>query len=246
MKLYDQAVDLQLKLEAAQSADSGIELVTKADHLVEALDNATGYLTGLLRLRSRLSLTEALTIDAKASAAAVSAFRAGLSRYGPKAFQQQPATKLIEVARDQRTRAARWAGARWRSIFEGYQQLLEQTQPGRLFGGTRQRFAAERIATKLLMLQRQDPIADEDKIIAELCDGDSSASWLERVKSLGDDLARALQSLEDERASLASEVQEALELATSEDGLPLTEVTASLLDALHAAGVDGDLVVRRR
>jgi hypothetical protein len=246
MSLYDQAVDLQLKLEAAQSADSGIELVTKADHLVEALDDATGYLTGISRLQSRLSLTESPRIDGKASAAAVSAFRAGLSRYGPKAFQQQPATKLIEVARDQRARAARWAGARWRDLFEGYQSLLGQTQPGQLFGGSNHRFAAERRATKLSMLQRQDPIADEDKVIAELCDGDASASWLERVKSLGDDLARALQSLEDERASLTPEVQKALDLATSDEGLPLTAVTASLLDALRVAGVDDDLVVRRR
>ncbi|OBG64728.1 hypothetical protein [Mycobacterium sp. E3339] len=246
MSLYDGAVDLQLKLEAAQSADSGIELVTKADHLVEALDTATGYLTGVSRLQSRLSLTEVPTIDAKASAAALNAFRAGLSRYGPKAFQQQPATKLIDVAGDQRTRAARWASARWRTLFEGYQTLVEQTQPGRLVGDSRQRFAAERTARKLVMLQRQDPIADEDKIIAELCDGDANVSWLEQIKSLGDDLARALHALETEHTSLTPEVQEALTLAASDDGLPLAFLTAGLLEALRAAGVDGDLVVRRR
>jgi hypothetical protein len=246
MSLYDQAVDLQLKLEAAQSADSGIELVTKADHLVEALDNATGYLTGIARLQSHLSVTESPPIDGKASAAAISAFRAGLARYGPRAFQQQPATKLTDVARDQRTRAVRWAVSRWRGVFDPYQSLMEQAQPGQLLGASKHRFTAERKARKLVMLARQDPIVNEETVIAELCDGDVNASWLERVKLLGDELAGALRSLKDERAALTTEVQKALDMATSEDGLPLAEVTANLLEAMRAAGVNDDLVVRRR
>lgn len=246
MSLYDHAVDLQLKLEAAQSADSGLELVAKADHLVEALDTATGYLTGIARLQSRLSLNDPPPIDGKASAAAISAFRAGLSRYGPKALQQQPAAKLTDVARDQRARAVRWAGARWRGIFDTYQSLVERAQPGQLLGASKHRFTAERTARKLVMLARQDPISDEDTVIAELCDGNANASWLERVELLGDELSGALQSLEDERAALTPEVQKALDMATSDEGLPLAEVATSLLDALRAVGVDDDLVVRRR
>jgi hypothetical protein len=246
MSLYDQAVDLQLKLDAAQSADSGLELVTKADHVVEALDTATEYLAGISRLQSHLSLTERPPIDAKASAQAITAFRAGLSRYGPRAFQQQPAAKLIDIAKEQRARTARWALARWKAIFGQYQPLMDQAQPGQLLGASQHRFIAERKARKLTMLARQDPVADESTVIAELCDGDADASWPQCVNVLGEELAAALQSLQDEHTALTTEVQKALDAATTEAGLSLGEVTASLLDALRAAGVDDDLVVRRR
>jgi hypothetical protein len=246
MSLYDQSVELQLKLEATQSADSSLELVAKAQHFVDAIDSVSDYLTGVAKFRSRLSITDLPPIDAKATSTAVSAFRAGLSRYGPKAFQQQPAAKLIEVAREQRARSMRWATARWRGTFDMYQSLLEEAQSGRLLGGSTHRYAAERRAAKMSMLQRQDPVADELKVIAELCEGDASASWLERLKKLGDELARALQAIKDERATLKPEVQKALESASSEDGLSLADVTPSLLEGLRAAGVDADLVVRRR
>ncbi len=246
MSLYDQSVDLQLKLEATQSADSSLDLVAKANHFVDAIDGVSDYLTGVAKFRPRLSITDLPPIDAKATSAAVNAFRAGLSRYGPKAFQQQPAAKLIEIAKEQRARSMRWAAARWRGIFDGYQSLLEDAKPDRLLGGSTHRYTAERRATKLLMLQRQDPIADEHKVIAELCEGDASASWLERLKKLGDELTRALQALKDERAALTPDVQKALETASSEGGLSLADVTPSLLDGLRAAGVDDDLVVRRR
>jgi hypothetical protein len=140
----------------------------------------------------------------------------------------------------------RWAAARWRGIFEVYQSLLEDAKPDRLLGGSTHRYKAEGRAAKLSMLQRQDPIADEPRVIAELCEGDASGSWLERLKELGDELTRALQALKDERAALTPEVQKALGSASSEDGLSLADVTPSLLAGLHAAGVDDDLVVRRR
>jgi len=246
MSLYDQSVELQLKLEATQSADAGLDLVAKAEHFVEAIDGVSDYLTGVARFRSRLSITELPSIDPKAALAAVTAFRAGLSRYGPKALQQQPAAKLVEVAKEQRARSTRWVGARWRAVFDVYQSLLAEAQPDRLLGRSTHRFSAEGRAAKMSMLQRQDPVANELSVITALCDGDESARWLERLTKLGDELARALQAVKDERAALTPEVQKALESASSEDGLPLADVTAALLQGLHAAGVDDDLVVRRR
>jgi hypothetical protein len=246
MRLYDQCVELQLKLEASQSADSSLELIAAANRFVEAIDGASDYLTGVAKFRSRLSITDLPPIDAKANSAAVSAFRAGLSRYGPRAFQQQPAAKLVEVAKEQRARSMRWATARWRGTFDAYQSLLEEAQSGQLLSGSKHRYTAEGRATKMSMLQRQDPVADELKVITELCEGDASTSWLERLKKLGDELTRALQAVKDERAALTPEVQKALESASSEDGLSLADVTPSLLAGLHAAGVDDDLVVRRR
>ena len=247
MSLYDQAVEMQLKLEAAQSADSG----PRTRH--QSRSSRRGA-----RQRNRVShrhLATAVTFVPRPSrrrstvrpaSAAVSAFRAGLSRYGPKAFQQQPATKLIEVARDQRVRAARWAGARWRGLFEGYQSLLEQTQPGQLLGGSNHRLAAERRATKLSMLQRQDPIADEDKVIADLCEGmqahhgsSGSSCWVMNW------LAHSSPSRTNARHSHQRYRRPSKWLHLMVDYL-CAEVTTSLLDALRAAGVDDDLVVRRR
>jgi hypothetical protein len=246
MSLYDQSVELQLKLEATQSADSSLDLVATADRFVDAMDAATDYLSGTARFRARLSITELPPIDAKATSAAISAFRAGLSRYGLKAVQQQPATKLTSVAKDQTVRSTRWAAARWQGVFEVYQSLLEEAQCGRLLGGSTHRFAAEGRAAKMTHLQRQDPVAHEVTVITELCQGDASASWLERLRQLGDELARALQAVKDERAALTPEVQKALESASSEDGLSLADVSPTLLEGLRAAGVDDDLVVRRR
>lgn len=246
MSLYDQSVELQLRLEATQSADSSLDLIAAADRFVNAMDEVSAYLRGTARFRARVSITEFPAIDAKATSAAISAFRAGLSRYGLKAVQQQPAAKLTAVAKEQRARSTRWATARWRGVFEVYQPLLEEAQSGRLLGGSTHRYAAEGRAAKMALLQRQDPIADEDKVIAELCQGDATASWLERLHQLGHELAHALQAVKDERAALTPEVQQALESASSEDGLSLADVSPALLEGLRAAGVDGDLVVRRR
>ncbi|WP_137146491.1 hypothetical protein [Mycolicibacterium sp. CR10] len=246
MSLYDQSVELQLRLEATQSADSSLDLVAAADRFVDDMDGVSNYLSGTARFRLRLSITELPPLDAKAASGAISAFRAGLSRYGLKAVQQQPAAKLTSLARDQRTRSSRWATARWREVFEAHQPLLEEAQPGRLLGGSTHRYAAEGRAAKMALLQRQDPVADEAKVLAELCQGDASASWLERLHQLGDELARALQAVKDERDALTPEVQEALESASSEYGLSLADVSPALLEGLRAAGVDDDLVVRRR
>ena len=246
MTLYDQSVELQLKLEAMQSADSSLELVAAADRFVNAMDAASDYMSGTARFRARLSITDFPSVEVKATSAAVGAFRAGLSRYGLKAVQQQPASKLAEVAKDQTVRSKRWVAARWRGVFDVYQSLLEEAQSGRLLGGSSHRYAAEGRAAKMTLLQRQDPVADEAMVTAQLCQGDESASWLESLHKLGDELARALQAVKDERAALTPEVQKALESAASEDGLLLADVSPTLLELLRASGVDDDLVVRRR
>lgn len=246
MSLYDKAIELQLQLETAQSADSSVELVSRADNFVDAITTATDYLNAITRLKTRMSIDDSPSIDAKAAAAAISAFRAGLAKYGVKAIQQKPAAKLMEVARDQRVQAARWAGARWRAAFDDYEDSVDKARPGRLVGGSTHRISAERQAIKLDMLRRQDPILNEDKVIAALDTGGGDVSWLDRLDELHVGLNSALQALEAERAALTPEVREALETASSEGGLSLAEVTTQLLDALHAAGVDEDLVVRRR
>ena len=54
MTLFDRAVDLQLKLEVAQTADTGSDLLARAARLVEALDNPADYLEGIANLRRHL------------------------------------------------------------------------------------------------------------------------------------------------------------------------------------------------
>lgn len=246
MSMYDRAVELQLQLETTQTADSGVELVTRANNFIDVIATATDYLYGIVRFKKRLSIEGSPSVDAKAAAAAISAFRGGLSKYGLKAIQQKPASKLMEVARNQRAQATRWAAARWRGVFDEYEDSVDRARPGRLVGGSTHRISAERQATKLDMLRRQDPILNEDKVIAALNVGVDDASWLDRLNELHTDLNSALQALEAERAALTAEVREALETAASADGLSLADVTIQLLDQLRAAGVDEDLVVRRR
>ena len=82
---------------------------------------------GTAEFRARLSITELPPIDVKATSSAISAFRAGYSRYGSKAFQQQPAAKLVDVAKDQTARSTRWATARWQGLFDVYQSLMKRT-----------------------------------------------------------------------------------------------------------------------
>lgn len=246
MSLYDKAVELQLQLETTQTADAGVELVTRADNFIDAIASATDYLNAIARFKKRMVIDDSPSVDVKAAAAAINAFRAGLSRYGVKAIQQKPAAKLMEVARNQRIQAVRWASARWREVFEEYEDSVDKARPGRLVGGSTHRIRAERQATKLDMLRRQDPILNEDNVIAALNVGVDDSTWLDRLTELHASLDSALRDLEAERAALTPEVREALETAASEDGLSLADVTNQLLDRLRAAGVDQDLVVRRR
>lgn len=246
MNLYDNAVELDLKLKATQSADSNLELVAKAEDFVDAIDEASGCLASVVTFKSRNSITNSPPIDEKAVTAAVRAFRAGLSAHGPKAFQQQPAAKLIEVAKVHRAGSTRWVATQWKARFEPFQQLLEEAKPGRLTGSSAHRRSVERLERKMSLLQRQSPIADMDKIIEELCDGDVNASWRDHLDGLAEELRRALELLKEERDALTPEVQSALASASSDEGLSLEDLTADVLEKLHAAGVAGDLVVRRR
>ncbi|UPK63611.1 hypothetical protein MYP14_23425 [Rhodococcus pyridinivorans] len=246
MKLYDHSVELDLKLKAMQFEDSKIELVAKADNFVDILNEASACLASVVRLKARISTTSSPPVDGKSVSAAIRAFRAGLSTHGQKAFQQQPAAKLIEVAKDLRVRCNRWAATQWKSLIEEYVPLLDAAQSGQLSGSSVHRRRAERLATRIVMLQRQNPITDENKVVAELCGGDVDASWADELRALADQLRHELILLKKEHDALTPEVQTALRSASSEEGLSLEDLTADLLGMLHAAGVAGDLVVRRR
>lgn len=246
MTLFDQAVDLQLRLEANQTAESTHDLVEKADNLANVLEGVITYLDGVLAFRERLSLDDKPAVDVKASSTAVRQFRAGLSTHGAKAFQQQPAAKLVDVAKDQRTRASRWVSARWKAQFDPSIALIDAVEAGLLVGGSPYRRTAERVARKMTMLMRQNPVSDESKVVAELCGGDPDLLWPDQIVSLADELSQAFEAMRRERDALTPAVQSALDEASSLDGFPLEDLTSDLLEQIRAAGMAGDMVVRRR
>jgi hypothetical protein len=244
VSLYDRSVDLQLKLEAAQSADTGLELLARGSRLVESLDRASEYFSGAATFRSTANIVDRPGIDLKAVSQAVGAFRAGLSRHGSAAFQHQPATTLSDVARTQRERTTRWVTARWRDRFAEYQPLLDRVETEHLVGSTHHIVIARTRASKLRTVRAMDPVAEASELQASLGGADVGA-WLLAVTTLANEMRTALEALDAERAALTPEVRDALQRAASHDGLPLSEVTDELLAALRSAGVDDSLVVRR-
>jgi hypothetical protein len=245
VSLYDRSVDLQLKLEAAQSGDTGLELLARGARLVESLDRASEYLVGAATFRSTANITDRPGLDLKAVSQAVGAFRAGLSRHGSAAFQHQPATTLSAVAKAQRERTVRWVTARWRDRFEEYQPLLDRIQTEHLVGSATHIVVAQARASKLRAARGMDPVANAAELQTTLGCADVDV-WLHAVRTLADEMRAALEALGAERAALTAEVRDALQRAAAEDGLPLSEVTDELLVALRSAGVDDSLVVRRQ
>jgi len=244
MTLFDRAVDLQLKLEVAQRADTGLDLLARAARLVKALSECADYFEGVTQFRQDMKLSDRPPLDAKAIARAVSSFRAGISSHGSAAFQHQPASTLSETAKTQRDRCAKWLTARWRQEFAAYEPLLDRAATERLSGRGSQALVAQARASKLRALRGLDPIADHREISNAL-GTDEVGRWAAASKDVAAQLATALEALDAEHAALTPEVRSTLERAASETGLPLDELTAELLAALRAAGVDTQLVVRR-
>ncbi len=244
MSLYDRCVDLQLKLEVAQSADAGVEVLARGGRLVEELDRAAEYLEGAAQFRSTANLSDTPSLDVKAVTQAVAGFRGGLSRRGSAAFQHQPATTLVDVAKAQRDRTVRWVNTRWKDVFVADEALLERVQNEHFVGSGPQLVVAKARAAKLRAVRGRDPVADFDDLCTML-GGDGITEWFESIANVRAELQSAVVALDDEREALTPEVREALQRAGTDDGLPLSEVTPELLSTLHAAGVDDHLVVRR-
>lgn len=244
MSLFDRAVDLQLKLEVAQTADTGLDLLARAARLFEALADAADYLEGAARFRGRMNVPDRPSIDVRAVTQAVSAFRAGISRHGSAAFQHQPAATLSEAAKTQRDRSSRWLASRWRQEFAPYEAAMDRAASEPLSGGGSQSLVAQVRASKLRALRGLDPITQREEISKAL-GTDDVERWRSAIGEVGSQLAAALEALDAEHAALSAEVRSILDRAASEAGMPLDELTPELLAALRAAGVGGRLVVRR-
>jgi hypothetical protein len=243
VSLYDRSVGLQLKLETAQSADTGVELVTRGARLVDSLNQASEYFASTARFRTGAEIVEGPNLDVKAINQALGGFRAGLSRHGIVAFQHQPAATLADVAKAQRDRASRWVTARWRDLFSSYEPMLERVKTGQLIGNARHIVVAQSRAATLEAARSLDPIVDGPQLKSSL-GGEDLDTWLKRIKAVASDLSDALQALDAEQTAFTPEVREALRRA-GDEGIPLSELSPALLDAIRAAGVASQLVVRR-
>lgn len=245
MTLYDQCVDLQVKLEAAHAADAGLELLARGQRLVEALEAARNYLAQAAQLPAELRSGSSPALDDKSVNQAIGAFRGGLSRHGVVAFQHQPAATLVDVAKAHRDKCARWVDARWRGVFTPYEEDVERAGGGRLVGELSQRLSAQRRASTLRTARGYDPIEHRGDL-ERLLGGQGIKDWLRAIRTLGDELHAALARLDAARNAMTPEVRDALHRATSEGGLAFSDLTTELLAAIRAAGVDDQLVVRHQ
>lgn len=245
MTLYDQCVDLQVKLEAAHAADAGLELLARGQRLVDALEKARTYLVRTAQLPAALRSGSSPALDDKTVTQAIGAFRGGLTRHGVGAFQHQPAATLVDVAKAQRDKCARWVATRWRGVFTPYEEDLERAASGRLVGELSQRLAAQRRASTLRTARGYDPIEQRGDL-ERLLGGQKVEDWLHTISTIGDELHAALARLDAARNAMTPEVRDALHRAASEDGLPFSDLTPELVAAIRAAGVDDQLVVRHQ
>jgi hypothetical protein len=244
MSLYDRAVDIGVRLDAAASADASVALLAQGQILVRELDETTARLEAAASMREVLEVDSRPAVDSKAVNQAVGAFRAGLSRHAAAAFQHAPATTLRDVARQQATAAERWALSAWRAKVDELTPHVPHATSEHLQGGALLRQRAENRLRKLRLIRDINPLTDAVRLQSEL-QGTDLAGWLETVSGLDEELSGALEALQAERAQHTPAVRAALFRAGSTDGLPLEEVTEDLLADLRAAGVLDQLVVRR-
>jgi len=244
VSLYDRSVDLQVRLEAAHSADSNDDLVARGRTVSLALDEASKQLERVAEFRTHLGVESGPGLDAKKAAQAVRSFRAGLSKHGALGFQHQPATNLLAAAKELSDRAGRWAKSIWRDSFNDLRPLLDRADDSGLVGEESRKRLVRARAQTLRAAERVDPVREPETLV-ELLGGARPEGWLEALADRGRELREGLDALDRERSALTPEVQDALRRATSEDGLPVSDLTAELLAQLRAAGVESDLVVRR-
>lgn len=242
--LYDRAVSLAARLEAAAAADANESLLVQGQVLVTVLQEAATELRTAEALRHVLAIESRPSLDLKLVTSTAGAFRAGLARHGASAFQHLPATSLKDAAKAQRTAVQRWASRAWRDWFDRQAPNLAQATPDRLQGRPELRRRAQDLQQRLSRMRDLNPLTEPDKLHRE-AHSSAPEEWLSRVADLDAQLGRALEALDVARDEQSPEVREALARATSDAGLPFSALTDELLAALRLAGVGEQLIVRR-
>ena len=244
MTLFEIADKLRLRLDAASTADDEDLLLSRGRSLQDAIVAATAHYEAAQSYRVTIGLTDAPPLNAKAIRQATGHFRGALSKSSSNAFQQRPAATLEEVLNAQTRRVDHWIKSTWRNNFAGARALLERVDSGDLHGSVLARTRAQNRASKIEYVLSLNPVEDRATLEAYL-DAVGLDACIERVNELIEELRTAITAIDSEQAAMPQEVNDALERAASEDGLPLSEVTSELMAALQSVGVLDDLVVRR-
>lgn len=245
MTLFETANQLQLRLDAASTADEEDVLLSRGRTLRDAIVAATEHYEAAQSYRVTIGLTDAPTLNTKAIRQAIGHFRGALSKSSSNAFQQRPAARLEEVLAAQTRRVDHWLKSTWGENFAGVRALLERMASGDLHGSVLARTKAQNRASKIECVLSLNPVKDRAALEAHLNEVGLDAC-IERVNALITELRDAIVAIDRDQAEMPPEVQDVIQSAKSPDGLPLSEVTPELMAALRSAGVLDDLVVHRR
>ncbi len=242
--LYERALSLAARLDAAAAADASESLLVQGQVLVKALQEATTELKAAAALRNTLGTGSSPLLDLKLVTSTAGALRAGLARHGAAAFQHVPATNLKDAVKAQRASAQRWASKTWRDCFDREAPNFAQATPDRFQGKPELRRRAQELQQRLSRIRELNPLTEPDKLHREAGSA-TPEEWLTRVAELDLQLGRALEALDTAREQQTPAVREALARADTVAGLPFSALTDELLEALRLAGVGEQLVVRR-
>ena len=244
MTLFETANELQLRLDAASTADEKDVLLSRGRTVRDAIVAAKEHFEAAQFFRVTIGPADAPPLNTKAIRQVIGRFRAALSKSGANAFQQRPAATLEEVLAAQTRRVDQWVKSTWRESHAEAQELLNRASlvgsHGSALARTRVRNRASRIEAVLDLNPVGDREALEERLNAEGLD-----DCLAQVNELIEELRTAIAAIDSEQAAMPQRVKAAIERAASEEGLPLGEVTLELMAELQSAGVLDDLVVRR-
>lgn len=244
MTLIDTATELLVRLEAASEDDAGDELLSRGLVVRQQLSAASDHFEAVNAYRHAIGGSHQPTIDGKEVRQAIGRFRGALSKSGPRAFQQQSAATLLEVAEAEIKRVDRWVRSAWRDRFSAANEFIERVEAGELHGSLSDLTRAKSRAQRLKAVIKTDPIRDRAEL-EDLLKVEGLANCLSRADESIEELKAAIEAIDLEEAAMPPGVREVLRRSASDEGLPLQELTPELLAALESAGVIGDLAVRR-
>ena len=244
MTFFETANELQLRLDAASTADKEDVLLSRGRTVRDAIVAAKEHFEAAQSYRVTTGPTDAPPLNTKAIRQAIGHFRGALSKSSPNAFQQRPAATLEEVLAAQTRRVDHWIKSTWGENFAGARALLERVDSGDLHGPVLARTKAQNRAAKIEAVLNLNPVKDRAMLEAHL-NAVGLDACIEQVNRLIEELQAAIAAIDRDQAAMTPEVRAAIQRSTSPGGLPLREVTPELMDALQSAGVLDDLVVRR-
>ena len=244
MNIYERAGSLRLRVETSQRDDRHQELQQQATQLLSDLCDCTAFLKRVIMLREALALEERPKLDDERLRKAVGGLRSALTRYDAAAVQQQTAVTLRNVVQRIEDSLAKWALSVWQATFEELCSIADQDSLRTMSGPASKVARARRIASQLSSALGRNPISDL-KDIQRVLEVEDLDACVARMRELGGELQTLLDDLHRTRAGLPPEVQKVLELAASDGGFPLEDMTEDLLQALRETHVLGEFVVRR-